>query len=268
MKNFFVVLGSLDPEMKKTESIIKDLGIQYVYATINDWRCNPGNVYRADPIKVPKGKRLVLVECEPKNSLDFPNLVRIDHHRPDIDSAANLGPEKYLEASSIGQLCNLLNLNITKEVRVIASSDHCFASAIQGLCPRVMPSDVVTFRVNEVMHNHGVSKSKINSLMGKFFKIITSAKVKIIGEQEVLDLRRFCFNRGYTSELLILQTVLAMKGKAALVCFSHYETGQQRVIITGYAYPETVQAFMVWAEGKGYKNIFGVKQRNYGGADH
>ena len=268
MKNYFVVLGAQDPEMNSTELILNIHNIPYQYAMINGWRCHPGNAYRADPIRVPKGKRLVLVECEPINYSDFPDLVRVDHHRLGIDPAAELGPGRYLEASSIGQVCSLLKANVTNEVRIIASSDHCFASAVQGLCPRIQPSDVVAFRINEIRSSCSLSKNQIDILLNKFFRIVELAKIKIVGKQEVLDLRRFCFNHGYTKELLILQTVLAKEGKAALIHFSHYERGVQRVVLTGYAYPETVQAFMIWAKKKGHAEIFGVPQRNYAGATY
>lgn len=266
MKNYFVVLGAPDPEMNNTELLLKIHDIPYQHAMINGWRCHAGNAYRADPIRVPKGKRLVLVECEPVNYLDFPDLVRVDHHRPGIDPAAELGPGRYLEASSIGQVCKLLSENVTNEVRVIAAHDHCFSSAVQGLCPRIHPSDVVAFRINEIRSSYSLSKKQIDLLLDKFFRVIRSAKIKIVGKQEVLDLRRFCFNHGYTKELLILQTVLAKEGKAALIHFSHYERGVQRVVLTGYAYPETVQAFMFWADNKGFVEIFGVPNRNYAGA--
>lgn len=266
-ENYFVVLGAPDPEMNNTELLLKIHDIPYQHAMINGWRCHAGNAYRADPIRVPKGKRLVLVECEPVNYLDFPDLVRVDHHRPGIDPAAELGPGRYLEASSIGQVCKLLSENVTNEVRVIAAHDHCFSSAVQGLCPRIHPSDVVAFRINEIRSSYSLSKNQINVLLDKFFRVIKSAKTKKLDKQEVLDLRRrFCFNHGYTKELLILQTVLAKEGKAALIHFSHYEGGAQRVVLTGYAYPETVQAFMIWAKEKGHVEIFGVPERNYAGA--
>ena len=266
-KKYFVLLGSPDPEMNMIEFLLRSLDIPFAYAAINGWRCHAGNVYRADPIMIPKNARLVVVECEPRNYFQFTNPIRIDHHRPEIDLAACMGPSDSWSASSIGQMFRLLKKKPQREAVLVGCADHTFVAAAQGMCPEVEPADVIAYRIREILQNSDSSRNLINRHMDTFRRVMDRAPIKVKGQQEVLDLRMLGFNKGYSDGLLLLQTVLAMDNIAALVCSSHYKGGQKRILITGHAYPYTVKNFMEhWAPKHNLENIFGVELRNYAGA--
>lgn len=146
-------------------------------------------------------------------------------------------------------------------------ADHTFVAAAQGMCPEVEPADVIAYRIREILQNSDSSRNLIDRHINTFRKVMNWAPIKIIGQQEVLDLRKLGFNQGYSDGLLLLQTVLAMDNRAALVCSSHYKGGQKRILITGHAYPDTVKDFMEhWAPAHNLVNVFGVELRNYAGA--
>ena len=124
-----IVLGAPDPEMALCEKLAIAAGKTVVYATSGGKRVTSANAYRAD-ISVPiKGAQtIVLVECyipalgqrhvEGVFGLGAPlsaeeewlaesDIVRIDHHSPG-DPGYGKPPEKFLPASSVGQLLTYL----------------------------------------------------------------------------------------------------------------------------------------------------------------
>lgn len=107
------IMGADDPEMERISSILTrsvEEGLidgEVHFATVAAKRCHPGNAYRADaPVWGPAPEGLtpmvVAIECGGDWEHDF----LIDHHNPG-DPGHGLGPDRFMEGSSIGQLLAL-----------------------------------------------------------------------------------------------------------------------------------------------------------------
>lgn len=109
------VLGSPDPEMERTEELLRECGEAVVHAIADGRRVNSGNAYQADDIFVENDDTVVyFVECDAKvvhspsgDRIVGQNRRRVDHHRPG-DPGYGRSPEDFLPASSIGQVISEL----------------------------------------------------------------------------------------------------------------------------------------------------------------
>lgn len=179
------ILGAIDPEMIAIEAAIRAVYAHYeqdpyvVYAGFTGAdgvvaRCHGGVAYKGthliDESFVPRpivdpsdidgvcgysddtpfedqdGLIPVWIECE-VNGGDRKRGIAVDHHRPG-DAGYGASPERFWEASSIGQMYRLLTRGYWVDVEVanaafgeerllIAASDHCPGHAFQGRCPGV-----------------------------------------------------------------------------------------------------------------------------------
>ena len=105
MGPFFFVLGTRDHEMQMIQRLLNQCNQSWHTATAGHMPVHGGTMYTIDPVMAPEGHQLVLVECgwlgQPKDALI------IDHHRPGDPGYGKL-PDDFLEASSVGQIVNLL----------------------------------------------------------------------------------------------------------------------------------------------------------------
>ncbi len=162
------VLGASDPEMASIEKLLADVGEQYIYATSGGSRVHPGNAYRADEVE----SATHWVECSPAGGHPAGATV-IDHHRPG-DPGYGVGPEEFLEASSVGQVYSLVGEggsgyeyypdfgwahlyrrgphspwereSVPAHVILTAAADHCLGAAYRGECIGVDPDTLMRFR--------------------------------------------------------------------------------------------------------------------------
>jgi len=110
------ILGASDPEIYEIERLLRGVGETVAYASVGANWVHPGNAYEADGwIGGPdRPDLIVLVECgfcldlqlefEAEN---YTPITRIDHHRPG-DPGYGQTPEKFLQASSLGQVISQL----------------------------------------------------------------------------------------------------------------------------------------------------------------
>lgn len=179
------ILGAQDPEMLAIEAAIRAVYAHYeedpyvVYAGFTGAdgvvaRCHGGVAYKGthliDESFVPRpivdpsdidgvcgysdnvpyedqdGLIPVWIECAVEGG-DRKRGFVVDHHRPG-DAGYGAAPEKFWEASSIGQLHRLLtraywvpsevaDAAFGEERYLVAASDHCPSHAFQGRCPGV-----------------------------------------------------------------------------------------------------------------------------------
>lgn len=129
------VLGGFDPEMAEIESVVSANGHLVRHATLRGRPVNAEEAYSADGVDgaLPRDVEVVFVECFVLGLR--PGHV-VDHHRPG-DPGYSAPPQNYLQASSLGQVLQLLGLEATAEQRIIAAADHCPVAAYQGMCPGV-----------------------------------------------------------------------------------------------------------------------------------
>lgn len=267
MAKMFFCIGADDLEMRMIEKLLTDTGLPFVYAQVSEKRCHPGNAYKADPVEVPAEHRLVIVECEPVNFADFPDALRIDHHRPGIDATADMGPGQYWEAASIGQLHRLLGKEPDRNATVMAAFDHCFPAAVRGECPDVSAGDVVLLKAVEIAKATNVTEVTVHEHIDRFRRLVGDGTPCVwINEQGVIDLRSHDLDVGYSLDYLSAQVAVAMSGKIALLRGRDTADGPDRITIYGNTTSRIVEAFMKdWAPARGLVGIYGAPARGYAG---
>lgn len=159
------LLGASDPEMEAIETLLTARGEHVIYARDSGGRrVHPGNAYEAvEPDML--AATVYLVECATRRMCcgarlheerdadecgvcggwPQPSTVHIDHHRPG-DAGFGRPPEKFLAASSIGQVLAVLEQEPSAHQRLVAAADHCLAAAYRGACPGVDPDALMHWR--------------------------------------------------------------------------------------------------------------------------
>lgn len=151
-KNYHFILGASDPEMEAIESLLKEHGCSFDYATTGCVRVHPGNAYGLlefevlfkDP-RLAQAQAVVVENNTPMRGWSNREVIVVDHHRPG-DPGYGKGPDQYWEASSIGQVCALLGIEPDHHLRLVAAADHCLGAAYRGQCPGVDPDDLMEWR--------------------------------------------------------------------------------------------------------------------------
>lgn len=265
MKTVYL-LGADDPEMCTIEKILKKIRVSVAYASIDNTRVHPGNAYWANSVQgIGSEDTLVCIECRPTFIPKGVKVITIDHHRPG-DPGYNLGPDKFWEASSIGQLHKLLNIKPTDGVKIIAAMDHCFSAALRDECPEVFGLEVLLVGVAEVATRTKTGHGRVIQQIHHISGLLGKAPEIMIGEQTVKDLRSRYLGEGYSLDLIAAQIASAMRGHAALLRHRSLGGGPEKCSVTGHTRPETIEAFMSeWAPSQGLVRIYGVPQRGYAG---
>lgn len=132
MKKHYI-LGVADPEMNAIEALLREFG-EYVHiATLKGVRVRDGE--RADGCEPPlrRFRRFSdVVAVEVWGPWGGPD---IDHHG--LIPRASMPPERFFEASSLGQVIRQMGLNPSRLDLAVAAVDHCPAAAFAGQCPGV-----------------------------------------------------------------------------------------------------------------------------------
>lgn len=270
------ILGADDPEMVEIESILRSTGKVFKYALCNGTRVHPGNAYVADPVDTNRGP-LVLIECGPRNLADDvsligmfgaqgPSIFVIDHHQFG-DPGFGLSPERFFEASSIGQLYKLLKLgDPTEHHLTLAAMDHCMVHARQGKCPGVASEDVKKLSRKYIATRKMVTPEAVEACVETMRVIIVTSPVVTIGTQAIANLTAVPIGVGYSLEYLCILEALADLELAALLASKNQAGEPEKVILYGAAKVETIESFMgSWAPGQGLIKIYGVPKRGYAG---
>ncbi len=264
MEDYQVLLGADDPEMKMIADILSARGIPFSYASVKGYRTSPGDSYRADAITVLGTQQLVVVETAFEGMPD--SVIVIDHHRPG-DPGFALGPGRFWEASSIGQLHNLLEIEPTHQAIVMAAFDHCFAATVRGRCEGVTKQEVIHLKVVELSSQTGVSGAEVWKRTIAFRKALRQAPEVVIDGQTVKDLRKKHLGVGYSLDYLTAQLAAVMEGYAVLLRHNDHVREAEKYTLTGHVAVAAIEAFInEWAPSQGLERIFGVPERGYAGA--
>lgn len=264
MSKFFFLLGADDPEMRKIARVLMVNGYEFGYALAkNGERVTPGEAYYCQSPVPYAGEKIVCVECQPQgySTGDF---IRVDHHRPG-DPGYTLGPAHYWEASSIGQVCELMRIQPSRELRVIAAMDHCFARAIRGECPDVLAGHVRDHYVRDIAKNRRLRYVDVDSEVIQRMTRISEERTMRIGSQDVGDCRAWELGGGYSLEYLASIAAASISGRAILLSTAD-SAGRKKVVLCGYVRPETVAAFKEIAPVDFHLfDVYGVPVRGYAG---
>jgi hypothetical protein len=265
MRTVLFMLGAKDPEMDRIEQLLTERGESFVHAFKDGRRVNPGNAYDADLFlqEVMYNDDIVFVECAvPKTRREYV----IDHHRPG-DPGYDKGASEYWAASSIGQLYTMLGITeIPQTDRVLAATDHCFAAAIQGLCPGVSVEEVRALKEDNIARTLKISVDDVRAEVQRHFDNLGfTYDVIVIGQSLVAKIPYTGI--GYTLSYLSAQFAAVLAGVAVLITLrTEFEDEPLRYHLCGNASVETVEAFMnTWAPDNGLERIYGVPERGYAG---
>jgi len=291
-----VVFGGTDREEKAARKVCDNNAICTAVATVDGKPCHAGNAYQANGFKVDDPARphlhdlpiadceyeIIVFECSPNAALCSPKstvIAACDHHNPGDEGYA-LGPDLFWEASSIGQLCMLLNVDPTEELLMVAAGDHCPAAAYKGLCPGIDVEKFKTHRIDGLVTlktvqsmpspTDGISMVAFTDDREEVTKAIAFANDLLILAPEshfagVKDLRPY----GKVDQLpeAALITGHAYLSQIPDTNRDGLPTGHVKVNLGGDNSPETVAAVMQWLNDLpcGLSPAYGVPSRGFAG---
>jgi|AntAceMinimDraft_6_1070360.scaffolds.fasta_scaffold09979_1 hypothetical protein len=269
--DLLVIFGGQDLEESTARSIAA--GCSTATATQDGKKVSAFNAYRADGYVLESGKvssetRVIIFECSPAAAGDLKVVAHCDHHNPG-DHGYTMGPEKFWEASSLGQLSNILGVNATPELEMVAAGDHCPADAYAGRCAGIDPAEFLDFRIASKVAFYATNPSTANRAdVEKIQTAIKVAKVKLAEANlvnGVCDLR----DAGIIPEL---PEAALCSGKAYMAGIRDTDrqkipTGNLKFVLGGHTTPETVIRFMEWGNSLPNKvaNAYGNPTRGFAG---
>jgi hypothetical protein len=256
-KHYFI-LGSEDLEMYTIRNYLNRLDLRY-FAALNEnfKRCSGGYSNSIFPIhKHPDLADMIpiFVECCPKGG--YPeNAVIIDHHTPG-SFGYDLGPDKFVEASSLGQVLAIVNYDdgpqfdgtnwiykgekLNQDWVLTMAYDHCLPRALNNECPGVTASAVFDFRNFKRAQYRRVDKKVILNELNMHVEVIGKSRYIPHEGKKIFLVNHLCLPDLYETTILgHLNTLRIFDTKEGKITYS---------LITGDL--ELLQDF---AEG----NIFG-----------
>lgn len=194
LEKHYFILGSEDLEMYTIRKYLNVLDLKYFTSlNMNFKRCSGGHSNNIFPIhKHPDLQDMtpIFVECCPNGG--YPqNAVIVDHHTPG-SPGYELGPDKFVQASSLGQILAIINLDdgpefdgnnwvhegkkLNQEWVYIMAYDHCLPRALNNECPGVKGSDIFEFRNFKKAQYRRVDKKVILNELNMHIDVITKAR--------------------------------------------------------------------------------------------
>ena len=186
-KNTVAIVGAGDHEMESICSLLKKHNIAIAYAlNENGFRVNAKQAYSstkaiiADSIKnIDSGlifnaedwENILFVECTQK---DLPRVLVADHHN-EGDPGFGKDYNHYWEASSLGQVCNILNEKECSSKRLVAAADHCLTDAYAGRCVGVDPDELFYARAAWKAKYLGITQSEALKLILAAEEVVKNA---------------------------------------------------------------------------------------------
>lgn len=185
------LLGAKDIEMDTIESTLKEKGLPYGYALDeNKKRCHPGNAYKAvgtDALwSVDDFDEIILVES--LMNLGGRKFTTVDHHFKG-NPGYGMPAEQAVAASSLGQICKLLEIEMTQEMCVIAAADHNLRAAYEGRVPGVSAEEVLALRGKELAARYSTDAEGFAAGVRTTVKLLENAPKILVGDEEVADVR-------------------------------------------------------------------------------
>jgi hypothetical protein len=245
--------------MARIEAVLRQHGYTVVYATagLGGERVSPSTAYKADGTSHYLGDQagdLIFVECQVSGLT--PKMV-IDHHRPG-DPGYGMLPEKFWQASSLGQVFSLLGLEPSEEDRIVAAADHCLSHAYRWRCPGVNPDALRRWRTASRAAFQGVSEDEIRRKVDAALETLAHLPHVAVAGQMVA-------NAIGLPSIPEAPEAVAISGTALLYSMLDKGTGRTKVGLLG-AEPETIRAWMEMAPQKwGLIDIYGDPARGYAG---
>jgi len=187
MSFYVYILGSKDTEMDVIESVLKDKGLPYGYAlNEKDQRVFPAEAYSfASQSKgtIGDGEEFIWIECATGGQKS-----NMDHHFPG-NPGFGLPAEQSVAASSLGQLCKHLGVEMTQEMCVIAAADHNLRAAYEGRVPGVSAEEVLMLRSSELAARYNTDVEGFVAGVRATEELLKTAPKILLDGTEVADVR-------------------------------------------------------------------------------
>ncbi len=269
MRKRLYILGADDPEMSLIEKGLRNAKQLIAYATVGGKRVAPFNAYEPEDLRFADSKEheflsVVLVECSMPACLEGakPELI-IDHHRPG-DPGFGEPPEKFWEASSIGQLFAHaeregfdLGLDM-HQAKLAAAADHCLGAAYKGRCPGINVEDLVKFRAETKAK---FKRIPVDAVLDDFKKAAASVRAL-----DSIDLLGQTFKDAIGININEFPEGLSIEGVCGVYSFEDGRSGKVKVgVLNGE--PEEVRAFQAAVSNCDiFESPYGDPARGFAGA--
>lgn len=274
MKTTLVIFGGADYESEAARMVAIAAGFSVATATTADGKkCHAGNAYQATGFVLDAGTiedvaEAIIFECAPAVAGDLSVILQADHHNPG-DTGFGLSPDKFFEASSLGQLMKYLGVKPTVEQLFVAAADHCPADAYLGKCPGINSIEFGKFRIQQKLSFYvGDERNAHKDTAEKLAVVIESAKAKLLQATEV-DGVRDLRSAGYVDELpeAALSLGLAYMSQIPDTDRDRNATGNIKILLGGHTTPQAVIKFIEWGNSLSNKvgPAYGNPTRGFAG---
>lgn len=254
MKRFWV-LGASDKEMETIEGLLRKHGQEFTYATRGGRRVFPSEAYQADPVRGDWVDSCVVTFVECDSIPPTTGVFRVDHHRPG-DPGFSQPPNRYWEASSLGQVCFILGEPPTRELRLVAAADHCLEAAYRGRCPGVDPDELMRARVSWRASFQGRPEVEVLRDVEAAREALRRAPRIVIGGVGVADLR---------DRVVPELPEAAARDGIPFISIVPDRSGRRKIVLQA-APREAVLAFTsLWAPAEGVVDVYGDPERGFAG---
>lgn len=305
MNKVVVICGADDVEMNAVEQLAFTANFTVVAAAVGEVRCHPGNAYKFnsllsvdgvvdDPATLFEGAaRVITVECAPTPDFAYPagtRIIKIDHHK-EGDYGWGLPADKFLEASSIGQLWAMITkedlfvdpdewsfdyfdgknahframsnghwqsegdysvVPVPRDVMYTAAADHCLEAAYRGRCPGIDPDALMAWR----------AESRATFQRRPVADVLADVEAARVRLRDALGDRQYADLRG--ESIPELPEAACREGVAYLATQSDRD-GRKKVVLGGAASPELVRSFMNGEVVPGLTDYYGNPDRGFAG---
>lgn len=249
-----VIFGGEDVESATARAVARAAGCVIATATTADGKkVHGGNAYQAvsyvvDIGDVADAPEVVIFECAPAAAGALRVVAQCDHHNPG-DPGWGKGASQYWAASSLGQLCELLGVEPTPELRLVAAGDHSPAGAYRGLCSGVDPAEFAAWRIAGKVAFYATNPRTADKADADKIRAAIKAAKAVLAAAPLLDGVRDLRDVGEVDELpeAALSTGQAYMASLPDTDRERKPTGNTKIVFGGHATAENVQAFMSWA---------------------
>ncbi|MBA1247623.1 hypothetical protein [Pseudomonas luteola] len=257
MKYLFI-LGARDPEMMLIETLVLRARHRLAYALADERRVYAGNAYKADRTSARQGEPhgpIVWVECGLADTSQ-PRDIVVDHHH-EGDPGYDMPPARYWEGSSLGQVCQLLEIEPTPELQLAAAADHCLSAAYKGLCPGVDPAELRAWRIASRSNWQKINPDQLRATIEAAIEQVKALKPISIAGHEFFD--------AMDHDIPELSEASAMLGRPVMYSMPEPRSGRIKVGALNGS-PDMLQAWMSCArEVLGLEDVYGNPIRGYAG---
>ncbi|MFB8830644.1 hypothetical protein ACE0DR_17890 [Azotobacter sp. CWF10] len=255
---YLFVLGARDPEMTIIEGLVHQAGHKVAYAMAGERRVHAGNAYAAERTSARPGQHrglVVWVECALADD-SVPRDMVVDHHR-EGDPGFSIPPERFWEGASLGQVCSLLGVKPTRELRLAAAADHCLNAAYLGRCPGIAPEQMRAWRL--------ASRAAWQKVSPEVLAERIEAAIAQLQSLERLRVGRFEFADALDREIPEISEASAILGIAVMYTLAEPRSGRIKVgALNGT--PEMLEAWMEFARNVlDLADVYGSPVRGYAG---